>query len=243
MTHTQIENTHSTDITQLVGVFFTLFAYDINRLYVQNATFVKSVFFFFMVITMFPLIIGPQTALLSDLSSGIVILSLLFACLIPIHHFFDDDLADKTLEQMMLSPIPLGFMIFIKICAHWCIAGLPLVLLSPVFAFMLASHHPGLIFIVAVPASLLFVLIGMLGAVIAAGTRQGGLLLAVLVIPLYVPVVIFASIAMQAGSVGIDPNLQQVNATSALYFLYAGLALMTPIVPIICSKILKFTLR
>lgn len=220
----------------LFGAGMSILNFEMLQISRQNNYIVKAPFFYVMMITLFPLALGPDPALIEKISTGVLILSLLLACLFPVNNFFESDYDDKTLEQVLISHIPFGFFIFLKMMAHWLMAAGPLVLLSPVVAVTLQGHDPWAIFFAVIPASMLFVLLGIMGAALTVGTKQGGILLALLVLPLYIPVVIFTTFAAQ-------PTLDAGNASAALAFLYAGLAISLPVIPLICSGILKMNME
>ena len=228
---------HSIFGPSLFGAGLSVLKFEISQIGRQNYYIIKAPFFFLMMVTLFPLAIGPDPALIERMSTGILILSLLLACLFPVNHFFESDHEDRTLEQVLTSHVPLGLYIFLKMIAHWLMAAGPLVLLSPFLALTLEGTAPMAVLWAVIPASMLFVLIGILGAALTVGTKRGGVLLALVVLPLYIPVVIFASFAAQSG-IG-----ESLNAEAAIYFLYAGLSMAVPVVPVICAGILKMIME
>lgn len=236
-------------LNTILGASLSILKFEIRQLGRQNYYIIKAPFFFLMMVTLFPLAIGPDPALIGKMSTGILILSLLLACLFPVNHFFENDHEDRTLEQILTSHVPLGLYIFLKMVAHWIMAAGPLVLLSPLLALSLEGAAPMAVLWAVIPASMLFVLIGVLGAALTVGTRHGGVLLALVVLPLYIPVVIFASFAAQmgAGQIGMETGAMApgdiANAQAAYYFLYAGLAVAIPLVPVICAGILKMIME
>lgn len=220
----------------MIGAALSILQFEMRQIGQQNYYIIKAPFFFLMMVTLFPLAIGPDPALIGDISTGILVLSVLLACLFPVNHFFENDFRDKTLEQVLISHVPLGFYIFLKMVAHWIMAAGPLVILSPFVALSLQGHDPWAVLFSMIPASLLFVLIGVTGAALTVGTKRGGVLLALLVLPLYIPVVIFTTVAAQ-------PDIDPGQAGAALYFLYSGLALLLPLAPIVCSGILRMIME
>ena len=220
----------------LFGAALTILHFEIFRIGRQNFHALKAPFFFMMMIVMFPLAFGPDPSLMYKMAGGILMMSILLACLLPLNNFFDSDYEDKTLEQILISHVPLGFYVFLKILAHWLTAAAPLVLLSPIAALTLGSTQPFAVLFAVLPASMLFVLIGVMGAALTVGTRRGGMLLALLVLPLYIPALIFACAAAQ-------PELWPLRAEAGMMFLYAGLAAALPVVPVICSSVLKLIME
>ncbi|ECE7207569.1 heme exporter protein CcmB, partial [Salmonella enterica subsp. enterica serovar Derby] len=154
--------------------------------------------FFLMVITLFPLSVGPQPQLLARIAPGIIQV----AALLALERLFRDDLLDGSLEQLMLLPVPLPAVVLAKVLAHWAVTGLPLIMLSPLVALLLGMDVYGwkimaLTLLLGTPA------LGFLaapGVGLTAGLRRGGVLLGILVLPLSVPVLIFAAAAMDAAS-------------------------------------------
>ncbi|EGC9800942.1 heme exporter protein CcmB, partial [Salmonella enterica subsp. enterica serovar Typhimurium] len=154
--------------------------------------------FFLMVITLFPLSVGPQPQLLARIAPGIIQVAALLASLLALERLFRDDLQDGSLEQLMLLPVPLPAVVLAKVLAHWAVTGLPLIMLSPLVALLLGMDVYGwkimaLTLLLGTPA------LGFLaapGVALTAGLRRGGVLLGILVLPLSVPVLIFAAAAM-----------------------------------------------
>ena len=189
---------------------------------------------FFLLITMlYPLGLGANTDILQTAAPGLLMIAALLASLLPLEKLYIDDLNDGTLDLLMLSPRPLSLYTGGKILAHWIIAGLPLVLMSSPLASMMglsiAWPH---ILSVFIPATLLFVLIGQITAALSLNARRGSVLLALLVIPLYIPVLIF-------GAGALDLLQTENPAKGPMLFLWAGLAFVLPVTPLITTKLLK----
>lgn len=169
---------------------------------------VLTVFFFFVVAaSLFPLGVGPETALLRAMGPGVIWVSALLAALLSLNRLFAADYADGTLEQMALSPRPLALLALGKALAHWIATGLPLTLIAPLIGVQYGL--PGESLLVLMVALLLgtpvLSLIGGIGAALTLGLRGGGALLALLVLPLYVPVLVFGAGAVEAVSGGLSP--------------------------------------
>ena len=167
--------------------------------------------FFVIVCTLFPLGLGPQPALLRTLAPGVLWVAALLASTLALNRLFGADYADGTLEQLLLSPEPLVLIVAGKIVAHWLISGLPLVLLTPLLALQFdldASATIALILslLVGTPA---LSLVGSIGAALTLDVRGGGVLVALLVLPLYAPVLIFGAGAASADAGGtlVEANL------------------------------------
>lgn len=164
-----------------------------------------TVSFFVLASAMFPLGIGPEPALLATAAPGVLWTGALFASVLALPRLFAADHADGTLEQMLLSPHPLSVIVAAKLAAHWLVAGLPLVLLAPLLALQFGLP-PGPALVLA--ASLLagtpaLACIGAIGAALTLGVRGGGLLSALIVLPLYAPVLVFGAGAVGAHASGI----------------------------------------
>lgn len=161
--------------------------------------------FFAIVIALFPLAVGPQTQLLQSLSPGLVWVAALLAVLLSLDGLFRSDFEDGSLEQWVLSSHPLPLLVLAKVSAHWLFSGLALVLLSPLLALMLGL--PGRCLPVLLASLLLgtpvLSLLGAIGAALTVGLKRGGLLLALLILPLYIPVLILGSGALQASLLGL----------------------------------------
>lgn len=171
----------------------------------KNAEIINPLWFFIIVITLFPLGLGPEPQLLARIAPGIVWVAALLASLLSLERLFRDDFLDGTLEQLLLLPSPLALTVLGKVCAHWVVTGLPLLILSPVIALLLSLDFNtwkavALTILLGTP-TLSF--IGAIGVALTVGLRKGGVLLSLLVLPLYIPVLIFATGAIDAASMGM----------------------------------------
>ncbi|OJY97645.1 MAG: heme exporter protein CcmB [Lysobacterales bacterium 63-13] len=193
--------------------------------------------FAIMVVVMFPLALGPEPNQLANISVGIVFVAVLLAGLLALDTLFRGDHEDGTLEQIVLSPHPLSLLLGSKILVHWLSTALPLIVISPALAEML--HLPRAVMPVLIVAlTLATLLLSLLGAVCVAltiGMRRSGMLLALLVLPLYVPVLIFAAGACNAAQMGL-PFL------APLLWLGAALALALVLAPLACSAALRISI-
>ncbi len=162
--------------------------------------------FFVIVASLFPLAIGPEPQRLRQIGPGVLWVGALLSTLLGLHRMFGDDFADGTLEQMLLSPTPLAWLIGGKIAAHWLVAGLPLVLLAPLLGLQFALPGPALalLTVALLLGTPLLSLVGAIGAALTLGARGGGALLALLVLPLYVPALVFGAGALTAQATGLD---------------------------------------
>lgn len=197
-----------------------------------------ALFFFVIVSSLFPLGIGPEPALLRKIAPGVLWVGALLATMLGLHRMFAADLADGTLEQMAISPTPLVVLVIGKITAHWLVSGLPLVLIAPVLGlqFDLDAGALGVLVLALLLGTPVLSLIGAIGAALTLGVRGGGVLLSLLVLPLYVPVLIFGAGAVESYVAGL-------GAGGHLSLLAALLALSVFFAPWAATAALRITLE
>ena len=171
----------------------------------SGAEIVNPLWFFLIVITLFPLGVGPEPQLLARIAPGIVWVAALLASLLALERLFRDDFLDGSLEQLLLLPTPLPVTVIGKVVAHWLLTGVPLILLSPLVALLLsldmASWRAVALTLLLGTPTLSF--LGAIGVGLTVGLRRGGVLLSLLVLPLAIPVLIFASAAIHAAGMGL----------------------------------------
>ncbi|MGF1688915.1 heme exporter protein CcmB [Photobacterium japonica] len=176
----------------------------------RQADVFNPLWFFIIVITLFPLGIGPEPNLLARIAPGIVWVAALLAALLSMERLFRDDFVDGSLEQMLLMPTPLAMLAFAKMMAHWLLTGVPLLLISPLLAILLsldwATWKAVVLTLLIGTPTLSF--LGAIGVALTVGLRKGGVLLSLLILPLYIPVLIFATSAINAASLGMPYNGQ-----------------------------------
>lgn len=210
---------------------------DLTLAWRRRGDIVMPVLYALIVITLFPFALGPEDALLQRIAGGIVLVTMLLAMLLALDAMFRSDIEDGSLEQLMLSPQPLAMMLGMKILAHWITTALPLIVIAPLLAGML--HLPTAVMPVLVYALLLSTpLLSLLGAVLVAltaGTRRSGMLLALMLLPLCVPVVIFAAGAVAAAQQGL-PWLAPIA------WLGAALVMALVLAPLACATALRIAL-
>ena len=197
-----------------------------------------TLFFFVLVVSLFPLGIGPEPALLKKIAPGVIWVAALLATMLGLARLFAPDHADGTLEQMVLSPSPLGLLITGKIIAHWLTTGLPLVLLAPVLGiqFDLDVDALGILVIALLLGTPLLSLIGAIGAALTLGVRGGGVLLSLLVLPLYVPTLVF-------GAGAVETHIAGMYAGGHLSLLAALLALAAFFAPWATTAALRIAIE
>ena len=190
----------------MLSVFLQVIRRDLLLAMRQKSDVLNTLFFFVVVVTMVPLGIGPEPALLRDIAAGVVWVAALLAAILSLPRLFANDYADGTLEQMLLSAEPLSLIVLGKAAAHWLTTGLPLTAMAVAF---------GVVFDLDTTATLVLVvslalgtpvlsLIGSIGAALTLGLRGGGVLTSLLVLPLYIPVLIFGAGAVGAAASGLD---------------------------------------
>jgi len=189
------------------------------------------ILFFVIVISLFPLGVGPEPNLLRTIAPGIIWVAALLACMLSVQHMFAADHADGVLDQMLLAATPLGVIVIARAFAHWLISGLPLVILSPILAiqFDLPAELSPVLTLSLLLGTPVLTLIGAIGAALTLGLRGGGMLLALLVLPLYVPVLILGAGAVDAVSAGLggEAHLLLLAAQLVLAGAFAPWAIAT----------------
>lgn len=203
----------------------------------QRGQLANPLLFFVMVVALFPLGMNPDPALLRTIAPGVIWVGALLAAMLALESMFRSDFDDGALEQMLLTPYPLPLLVLAKVAAHWLVTGLPLLLVAPLLAMLLNLEGEAVVILLASLAlgTPLLSLIGAIGVALTVGLRRGGVLLSLLVLPLYVPVLIFA-----AGAVG---NAQAGMAvTGQLAFLGALLALAVALAPLATAAALRISL-
>ncbi len=176
-----------------------------------------ALFFFVIVVSLFPLGIGPEIGTLRQIAPGVLWVAALLATMLSLGRLFEQDYADGTLEQLALSPVPLSVLVTGKVFAHWLLSGLPLTVLAPLLALQFDVPAPSLAVLVlslAIGTPVLS-LIGGIGAALTLGLRGGSVLVSLLILPLYVPVLIFGAGAVEAQASGLSAT-SHVSLLTAL---------------------------
>ncbi|WP_345777458.1 heme exporter protein CcmB [Luteibacter sp. dw_328] len=190
-----------------------------------------------IVTTLFPFAIGPEPALLARIAGGVVFVIVLLAILLSLDHLFRGDIEDGSMELLMLAPQPLALLVAMKILAHWITSSLPLIVVAPVLASML-KLPPEAMPVLVIALLLSTPLLCLLGAVLVAltaGSRRSGMLLALMLLPLCVPVVIFAAGALAAAQEGLP-------WVAPIAWLGAGLAMALVLAPLACAAALRIAM-
>lgn len=219
------------------SVLLAVFKRDLIIAFRNRGELLNPIMFFLMVASLFPLAVTPDPKFLGLIAAGIIWVGALLATLLSLELMFKSDYEDGSLEQLILQPQPTLLFVLVKILIHWLVAGVPLTLVAPILGVMLALPEGGYI---PLMLSLLLgtptlSLLGAIGAGLTVGLKKGGMLMPLLILPLYIPVLIFAASSVQAG---IDGN----SYVGHLAFLGAYLALMVVLAPIASAAALKISI-
>ena len=191
----------------------------------RKAEVLTALFFFVIVSSLFPLGIGPEPVLLRKIGPGVLWVGALLATMLGLQRMFATDHADGTLEQMLLSSAPLPLLVAGKIAAHWVVSGLPVVVLAPILGlqFDLQPEALGVLTLGLLIGTPILSLLGAIGAALTLGVRGGGALLSLLVLPLYIPTLIFGAGAVQAhiSGQGAGGHLSLLGALLAVSLFFA----------------------
>jgi len=210
---------------------------DLTLAWRRRGDIAMPVLYALIVATLFPFALGPEPALLARIAGGVVFVTVLLAVLLSLDHLFRADIEDGSMEQLMLAPQPLALLVGMKILAHWITSSLPLIVVAPLLAGMLklpAPATPVLVFALALATPLLS-LLGAVLVALTAGSRRSGMLLALMLLPLCVPVVIFAAGAVAAAQEGLP-------WIAPIAWLGAGLAMAVVLAPLACAAALRIAM-
>jgi len=204
----------------------------------RRADVLTTLIFFVMVVSLFPLGVGPEPEMLRKMASGVVWVAALLASMLSLGRMFSADYQDGTLEQMLLAPQSLSVLVLGKILAHWMVSGLPLVLMAPVLGlqFGLPMQSLGVLMLGLLLGTPVLSMIGAVGAALTLGLRGGGVLVSLLVLPLCIPVLIFGAGAVEAAASGI-------NYASHLSLLAALLVLALVLTPWVTAQALRISME
>jgi heme exporter protein B len=204
---------------------------DVTLAWRRRSDVFAALFFFVMVVTLFPLSVGPETELLRAIASGVVWVAALLAAMLSLARLFTEDYADGTLEQMLLAPQPLPLVIGAKVLAQWLVSAVPLLLMAPIVAvqFGLRFDAPVVLTLSLALGTPVILLVGAIGAALTLGLRGAGSLTSLLVMPLCIPTLVFGAGAVQSvvGHGGADANLRLLAALLILAVLFAPWAAAT----------------
>lgn len=188
----------------MFDAFWQIVRKDLLGAFRQQSDILNPIWFFVIVVTLFPLGIGTDPVLLARIAPGIIWVAALLAALLSFERLFKDDYIDGSLEQMMLSPYPLTWLVIAKIFAHWLLTGLPILLVSPLLAIFLSLEINTFyaLFLTLLIGTPILSLLGAIGVALTVGLRKGGVLLSLIMLPLSIPILIFSTMAIDAASFG-----------------------------------------
>lgn len=188
--------------------FFAVVRRDARLAFRQGTDTLMTLAFFVIAVVLFPFGVGPEPNVLARIGGGVVWVAALLASMLALERLFQSDYEDGGLELLALAPIPLQFVVLAKVFAHWIATGLPLAVIAPALGVMM--NVPADVFPVLIAALLLgtptLSLIGAIGAGLILGARRGGVLLALLVLPLFIPILIFGVSAVEMAAQGLSPD-------------------------------------
>ena len=209
----------------LTRAFTVLIRRDLLLAARRRAEMANPLLFFILVTSLFPLGIGADTKLLQAVAPGVIWVAALLAALLSLDSVFRSDFEDGSLEQYLLSSHPVSVLVLAKIIAHWLITGLPLLLVSPLLGVLLGLPADGIktLFFTLLLGTPVLSLIGSVGVALTVGLRKGGMILSLLVLPLYIPLLIFAAGAVDSAAAGL-PITAHLSLIAALLVLALSLS-------------------
>lgn len=221
-----------------MSALFAIIHRDLLLVMRRKSEVLTALFFFIVVTSLFPLGVGADAALLRKIAPGVIWVAALLATLLGLQRMFATDYVDGALEQMALSPYPMVLLMTGKILAHWLVCGLPLVILAPIIGIQFDLDASSLYVLMGtlLLGTPVLSLLGSIGAALTLGVRGGSLLMSLLILPLYVPVLIFGAGAVYANSVGLD-------TTGHFSLLGALLILALAFVPWVSATAVKIAIE
>jgi len=209
----------------LTRAFALLLKRDLTLAARHRAEMINPLLFFVLVTSLFPLGVGANPNMLQAIGPGIIWVAALLAALLSLDGIFRSDFEDGTLEQLLLSSHPVSVLVLAKVLAHWLITGLPLLLISPLLGVLLGLPGEGIttLLITLLLGTPVLSLLGAVGVALTVGLRKGGMILSLLVLPLYVPLLIFAASAVDTAAAGL-PVTAHLSLISALLVLALSLS-------------------
>lgn len=222
--------------TGIPRAFSMLLKRDLMLAFRRRNELVNPLLFFVIVVSLFPMGVSPEQRVLQNVAPGVIWVAALLATLLSLESMFRSDFEDGALEQILLSPYPITILVLAKVLAHWLVTGLPLLLLAPVLGVLLAlpNQAMGTLMLTLALGTPILSLIGAIGVALTVGLRRGGALLSLLVLPLYVPVLIFAANAVDSSAAGLP-------VTGQLYLLGALLVLAMTLAPLAAAAALRIS--
>jgi heme exporter protein B len=222
----------------IMNIYLQTLMRDLNSAIRNLSSILNPLLFFIISISLFPLAISPEASTLSQIAAGIIWVASMLAVLLSLNSLFHHDFDNGILEQMLISHHSLPLLILSKIVAHWLLTGVPIILLSPLLGVFLFLDDESikvlmLTLLLATPS---LSLIGAIGASLIVSIKNSGMLLSLLILPLYIPILIFASSAVSQAQAGLEIDAQ-------LYFLATILIVSLMLAPFISALSLKISLE
>ena len=220
----------------MLKAYFHLLLRDLRLALRNRHELANPLIFFVLVVTLFPLAVSPTAEALQAIAPGVIWVSALLAVLLSLDRLFKQDYDDGSLDQLMLSPNPLMILVFAKVTAHWLLTGLPLVIIAPLLGLFMALPAEAikvLIYSLLLGTPVLS-LVGAIGVSLTVAVNRGGVLLSLIILPLYIPILIFGANAVDVASDGLSVKGQ-------LLFLAAVLALAVSLAPLATAVALRIT--
>ena len=209
--------------------FITIVMRDITLAMRRKTDVLTTLFFFVIVVSLFPLGVGTEKATLQKLGPGVVWVAALLASMLALERLFESDYNDGALEQMLLTPQPLAILVLGKVFAHWLLTGLPLVLIAPLIAmqYHLPEQSSLIMMLSLLVGTPILSLIGAIGAALTLGLRGGGILLSLLILPLYIPVLVYGAGAVEVSRFNVaetEPFFMLLGAFLVLALVFSTIA-------------------
>ena len=221
----------------MMSAFSMVLRRDLRIAFRHRAQLALPLLFFVMVVSLFPLAVSPSLEVLRTMAPGIIWVAALLATLLSLDNMFRSDFDDGTLDQFLLSPYPTSALVLAKIIAHWLVTGLPLIIVAPLLGVLtgLPGQTMGVLIASLALGTPVLSLVGAIGVALTIGLKRGGALLSLLVLPLFVPVLIFGANAVGASQSGLE-------VTGQLYLLGSLLLLSLSLAPLAAAAALRVTI-
>jgi heme exporter protein B len=221
-----------------MNIYFQTIWRDLNIAVRNSSMMLNPLLFFIMSVSLFPLAVSPESELLAKIATGVICVSSMLSILLSINILFHNDFENGLLEQMLISKHSLPFLMLSKIIAHWMLTGVPIILLSPLLGLFLFLDIQSIkiLMIVLLLATPSLSFIGAIGASLVVGVKNSGILLSLMILPLYVPILIFASTA-------VNNFIEGVDISGNLYFLATIQLVCLMLAPFISSVAIRISLE
>ena len=222
----------------MFNAFLSLLKRDLRLAFRHKSEILNPLFFFVIVVTLFPLGISPEKQTLAEIGPGIIWVAALLAAMLSLDSLFRSDFDDGTLELMLLSEYPLSVMVLAKIIVHWLITGFPIIIFSPLLGTVMFLSPDAIVtlMITLLHGTPILRLKGAIGMALVVALKRGGMLLSLLVLPLYIPVLIFSANAVGSSMAGL-------SIVGQLYFLAAFMIFCLTLAPIATAAALRVSLE